>query len=120
AAIFRFTFHGKDSAYIVLDAFDKGSYVKIIPEENKIIGYSTRYARGKLENFANYFIIQFDQPFVFTNTFQKDSLLHRLEAETPHCGAIVGFKIKNANQQIIAKVASSFISAEQAALNLSR
>src|SRR5690606_4383033 len=42
AAIFRFTFHGKDSAYIVLDAFDKGSYVKIIPEENKIIGYSTR------------------------------------------------------------------------------
>ena len=31
-----------DSSFIVIDAFDKGSYIKIIPQENKIIGYSTQ------------------------------------------------------------------------------
>src|SRR3954471_7209676 len=50
AARFRFTFPKGDSAFIVVDAFDKGSYIKIIPNENKIIGYSTKYAAGKLTN----------------------------------------------------------------------
>eukprot|EP01093_Parvamoeba_rugata_P014265 TRINITY_DN4591_c0_g1_i1.p1 TRINITY_DN4591_c0_g1~~TRINITY_DN4591_c0_g1_i1.p1 ORF type:complete len:123 (+),score=28.44 TRINITY_DN4591_c0_g1_i1:22-390(+) len=35
AAQFRFTFPDTDDAYIILDAFDKGSMVKIIPEERK-------------------------------------------------------------------------------------
>src|SRR5690606_3031070 len=42
AAQFRFTFPESDSSFVVIDALDKGSYVKIIPEENKIIGYSTK------------------------------------------------------------------------------
>src|SRR5690606_12004330 len=36
AAQFRFTFPEADSSYIMLDAFFKGSMVKIIPEERKI------------------------------------------------------------------------------------
>ncbi len=51
SAQFRFTFPETDSAFILVDALDKGSYVKIIPEEKKIIGYSTKYARGPLEKF---------------------------------------------------------------------
>src|ERR1700754_4920549 len=38
AAQFRITYPETDSAFIVLDAFDRGSYVKIIPAERKIIG----------------------------------------------------------------------------------
>src|ERR1700761_758364 len=45
AAQFRFTYPKTDSSYIVIDAFDRASYVKILPKEQKIIGYSTRYAR---------------------------------------------------------------------------
>src|SRR5690606_12112392 len=41
ANIFRITYPQTDSAVFVIDAFDKGSYVKFIPEENKVIGYST-------------------------------------------------------------------------------
>ncbi len=63
AAMFRFTFPKSDSSFVVIDAFDKGSYVKIIPEKNEIIGYSTQYSRGHLINFKNYFVIQFSQPF---------------------------------------------------------
>src|SRR5688572_20534572 len=48
AAQFRFTFPKSDNSYVVVDAFDKGSYIKVIPKEQKIIGYSTKYARGPL------------------------------------------------------------------------
>ena len=37
AAQLRFTFPATDSAYIVVDAFDHGSYIKIIPDQQKII-----------------------------------------------------------------------------------
>jgi hypothetical protein len=37
--------------FILIDALDKGSYVKIIPKEKKIIGYSTKYARGPPKKF---------------------------------------------------------------------
>ena len=46
AAQFRFTFPATDSAFVVVDAFDRGSYIKIIPKENKIIGYTTRNSGG--------------------------------------------------------------------------
>ena len=66
ASLFRFTFPEEQNSYVIVDAFDKGSYIKIIPEENKIIGYSTRNSGGVPENFKNYFIIVFDKPFQFT------------------------------------------------------
>ena len=42
AAMFRFTFPENDSSYVVIDGFDRGSYVKVIPEQNKVVGYTTR------------------------------------------------------------------------------
>nr|MBF6607493.1 glycoside hydrolase family 92 protein [Flavobacterium sp.] len=59
SAIFRFSFREGDSAHVVIDAFDKGSYVKIIPAENKIIGYTTKNSGGVPSNFKNYFVIRF-------------------------------------------------------------
>ncbi|HWS01619.1 MAG TPA: hypothetical protein VN249_13445, partial [Prolixibacteraceae bacterium] len=41
ASIFRFTFPENKNSWLLIDAFDKGSYIKIIPGENKIVGYST-------------------------------------------------------------------------------
>ena len=38
AAFFEFTFTKNDSSNIVIDAFDGGSYIKIIPEVNKMGG----------------------------------------------------------------------------------
>ncbi|SFH82055.1 GH92 family glycosyl hydrolase [Halpernia frigidisoli] len=120
AAIFKFTFGTKADSYVVLDAFNKGSHVKIIPSENKIIGYNKYYRRGKLENFANYFVITFDTPFSEMKTWQKEELLGQLETTGEHSGAVVGFNITKKNQIVTAKVASSFISLEQAELNLKR
>lgn len=120
AAQFRFTFPKSDSSYVVVDAFDRGSYIKIIPKERKIIGYSTKYARGPLPNFKNYFVIYFDKPFVSANAWHGNKLAQdTLELQSNHSGAIIGFKTAK-GEKVNMKVASSFISVEQADINLKR
>jgi len=57
AAQFRFTFPKSDSSFIVVDAFDNGSYIKIIPAEKKIMGYTTKNSGGVGDNFKDYFVI---------------------------------------------------------------
>lgn len=117
AARFRFTFPETDKAYVVIDAFDKGSYVKIIPGERKIIGYTTKNSGGVPENFKNYFVIIFDKDFEVNSTFNGDVLGNALEMKADHAGAVIGFKTKT-GEKVNAQVASSFISYDQAELNL--
>ena len=118
ASLFRFTFPEEQNSYVIVDAFDKGSYIKIIPEENKIIGYSTRNSGGVPENFKNYFIIVFDIPFQFTAVALDNAIkTNQTEIEGNHAGSIIGFSTHK-GEQIHARVASSFISFEQAELNL--
>jgi predicted alpha-1,2-mannosidase len=117
AARFRFTFPETNDAYVVIDAFDKGSYVKIIPNENKIIGYTTRNSGGVPQNFKNYFVIVFDKDFTVTKTFDGADLKEVLETQGNHAGAVIGFKTSK-GEKVNAKVASSFISYEQAERNL--
>lgn len=120
AAFFKFEFPKTDSAYVVIDALNKGSYIKILPKERKILGYTTKYSRGKYENFKNYFVIRFDKDFDLTTTWKDDQFIKdQLEITSDHAGAVVGFKLKN-KEAVYAKVASSFISFEQAELNLKR
>jgi len=120
AAQFRFTFPKSDESTILLDAFNKGSYVKIIPEQRKIIGYCKNNSGGVPANFQNYFVAYFDKDFETTSTF-KDSTFQRyqMEAKSRHVGAIVRFKTKS-GEVVHVKVASSFISWDQAELNLKR
>lgn len=118
AVLFRFTFPENAHSYIAVDAFDKGSFIQIIPEENKIIGYSTRNSGGVPENFKNYFIIQFDKPFTYKATVNNGSIQENAtEQTTDHAGAIIGFKTQR-GEQVHARIASSFISFEQAARNM--
>ncbi len=118
AALFRFTFPENDHSYIVVDALDNGSYIKVVPEENKIIGYSTKNSGGVPDNFKNYFIIEFDKPFTYEATFADNSLKEGAKEQTSkHVGAVIGFKTKK-GEIVHAKVASSFISFDQAAVNM--
>ena len=121
AAHFQFTFPKEDNSYIVLDAFFKGSMVKILPKERKIIGYCRNAKTGVPNNFHNYFVVQFDKEFDVTHTWEDNWELKKnnLHSEGEHVGAIIGFKTKK-DEKVNVKVASSFISQEQAQLNLSR
>ena len=118
AAMFRFTFPETEDSYVVIDAFDKGSSITVIPQENKIVGYSTKNSGGVPDNYKNYFVVVFDKPFTYQATF-SDSTLHEkvLEQTGNHTGAVIGFKTAK-GEKVHARVASSFISLEQAELNL--
>ncbi|WP_025663099.1 GH92 family glycosyl hydrolase [Aquimarina megaterium] len=121
AAHFKFTFPKADQSYIMLDAFFKGSMVKIIPEERKIIGYCRNNSGGVPDNFHNYFVAEFDKDFNINHTWGEDWKLveNSKENEGEHVGAIIGFETKK-GETVHVKVASSFISPEQAQLNLNR
>jgi predicted alpha-1,2-mannosidase len=119
AANFRFTFPKSDSSHIILDAFDKGSYVKIIPGEQKIVGYSTKNSGAVPANFKNYFVIYIDKPFALASTWHDWKKDGALEYTGDHAGAVISFKTTK-GEQVHMRVASSFISIEQAELNLKR
>ncbi|GAB3984123.1 GH92 family glycosyl hydrolase [Spirosoma terrae] len=118
AASFRFTFPKTDSSFVVIDAFDKGSYIKVLPKEHKIIGYTTRNSGGVPANFKNYFVIYFDKAFSSAQTWHDKTIAKdTLELNANHAGAVVGFKTTK-GEQVHARVASSFISFDQAEQNL--
>jgi len=121
AAQFRFTFPETDSAWILLDGFFRGSMVKILPEERKIIGYCRNNSGGVPDNFHNYFVAEFDKDFTVSHTWTDEWTLqpNTVEAEGEHVGAIIGFATER-GEEVTVKVASSFISPEQAQLNLDR
>ena len=121
AAQFRLTFPESDQSYILLDAFNKGSYVKIIPEKRTIIGYCRNNHGGVPQNFHKYFIAVFDKDFEQVCTWHDGWTIQNDTTENrgDHVGAVVRFKTKK-GEQVHVKVASSFISHEQALLNLTR
>jgi predicted alpha-1,2-mannosidase len=113
-AMMRFSFPKKD-AFIVFDGYTKFCSVKIIPEERKLVGYVTN---GTFipKDFKNYFVIQFDQPFIAYGTWKnKDSsiMANNLSDSGMQGGAYIQFK---KGVRVQAKIASSYISREQAAL----
>lgn len=113
----RFTFPASKSAYIVLDGYTKMSMVKIIPSERKIIGYVNN-CRWAPANFKNYFVIVFNKPFASFGTWNNKTNQVRsqqLTGEGEGVGAYLQFK---PGEKVEAKVASSYISAEQAELTL--
>lgn len=119
AAHFRFSFPKQGESIVILDGYTKTSQVRIDAEKCRITGYTHNGAFSP-ETHKNYFIIQFDQPFVSYgtwenrhNTVQKGNLTW----EGQGIGAYVQFA-KGAKVQ--AKVTSSYISTEQAEVTLAR
>ncbi len=118
AAMFRFTFPEDEHSYVVVDAFDKASSVKIDVANRRITGYSTRNSGGVPDNFRNYFVIEFDKAFTYKAVVDNKTLIaESTETTSAHAGAIIGFATKK-GETVHARVASSFISEEQALQNL--
>ena len=115
---FRFSFPSSSDSYVVIDANNGGSYIKILPEERKIIGYDRNANHSVPKNFTNYFVIEFDKPFVSYGTWtghEGTIAPENKEVRHDYAGAYIQFK---KGSKVQAKVASSYISFEQAELNL--
>ena len=126
-AQFQFTFPKSDESHVLIDGFFKGSMVKVYPKERKVVGYCRNNTGGVPENFHNYFVVYFDKDFESVQTWNRDEsedlddqmLTSALVAEGYHVGAVLSFKT-NENEKITAKVASSFISLDQAETTMER
>ena len=115
----RFSFPAGKKSFLVLDGYTRISGVKIIPQQKMITGYVNN-GRGFQRGWKSYFVIQFDQPFTAFGTWENrgDSIQPgKTEREGRGAGAYLEFE-PGAKVQV--KTASSYISEEQAWLNLSR
>ena len=118
-AHFRFSFPAKKAAYLVLDGYTGMSEVKIYPKERKITGY-VRNGAFIPKSFKNYFVVVFDKPFEVYGTWEPGP--NKItEGNQQAGGKGAGAYVKFADGATVqAKVASSYISPEQAELTLRR
>ena len=116
AAVMRFTFPESDESGVVVDAFDRGSRVEIL-DDCTVAGYTTRNSGGVPDNFRNWFVVRFDKPFDSFRTFDGTRETKGSTIEGDHALAAVYFATRR-GEQVTARVASSFISHEQALWNL--
>jgi len=120
SAFFRFTFPESDSSAVVIDAYPGGSMVRFIPGKNRVIGYCRYNHGGVPDNFHNWFVIEFDREFDFFSSWVDGTLTAGTAGgEGGHAVAVAGFRTQRGDT-VTARVASSFISPEQALLNLER
>ena len=119
SAHFRFSFPAKGDAFLVLDGYTKTSQVQIDVANHRITDYVHNGAFSP-KTHKNYFIIQFDKPFVSygtwenrKNTIQKNNLSREGEG----IGAYVQFA---KGSKVQAKVSTSYISPEQAEVTMTR
>ncbi len=118
AAQFRFTFPQSNDAHIILDGYAGGSMVSIDKAKRRITGYVRNNHGGVPDNFHNYFVAEFDHDFTVSQTWDgKGQVSATSTREGDHVGAVVSFKTRK-GEQVGVKVASSFISLEQAERNL--
>ena len=126
AAVMRFTFPESDESGVVIDAFDRGSRIGMA-DDRTIVGYTSRNSGGVPDNFRNWFVVRFDTPFTAVELTDRPgryepgrNMLYpdgSKSVEGEHAVAKVHFSTAR-GQQITARVASSFISEEQAFQNL--
>jgi len=120
AARLRFTFRELTNSYVVVDVFksDKPVSVEIIPSENKVIGITRNNSGAVPDNFGNYFVIVFDQPFTAYGVWSDNAVqASATNLQGKHVGAYLQFNTKK-HHMVECKTASSYISAEQAVRNL--
>ncbi len=73
-----------------------------------------------MDNFKDYFVIYIDKPFTIAETWHGKTIAKdSLEITSTHSGAVIGFKTEK-GEKVNLRVASSFISFDQAELNLKR
>ncbi|GAA4310782.1 GH92 family glycosyl hydrolase [Mucilaginibacter gynuensis] len=115
----RFSYPKAQNSYLVLDGYTGMANIKVNQAERKITGY-VHNGRGLTDSLKSYFEIVFDKPFIACGTWRKGGdkvMVTSCDVEGRNVGIYVQFKPGTVVQ---AKVASSYISPEQATLNLKR
>lgn len=122
----KFEFPKNETPSVLIEASqlpDFDGWIKIIPGKREIIGWNSDRHSSKLgpplPNFKGYFVIQFDEAFQNWGTYENGQLKKDSTQQTANaCGGWVSFK-KN-TKTVQARIATSFISIDQARENLQK
>ena len=117
AAMMRFTFPESETSGVVIDAYAGGSYVKVLDDKRTVVGYCTNNHGGVEGDFKNWFTVLFDKDIVSFDIYNGDALEYPEDRPREHAIAVVKFATVR-GEQVNARIASSFISPEQADRNL--
>jgi predicted alpha-1,2-mannosidase len=120
SAIYRFTFPAGKTGRVMLEAL-ANSGIELSADKKMFTGYTRSNNGGVPENFAMYFAAVFDTPIEKAQisklgNVQKD--IQKLDG--PNTGAVLDFASSDKEQVVTMRIGTSFISAEQAALNAKR
>lgn len=117
SAMLRITFGSsgaKQDARLILSSFEGEAFMQIDTEKRRILGY-TRAHFGELpDNFASYFIVDFDCEL---SAEQSGISYSEPEESGGRINAFVGFKLPDSGV-VQARIGTSFINLEQAERNM--
>lgn len=100
-----------DQRWVLVDAFDQGSEIWQ-DGDYRLVGYSRKNSGGVPDNFKCYFVVEFEDPIAKSESLST-------EAPAPagrH--AQLAVTLRSQSRSVRLRVASSFVSHEQALLNL--
>ncbi len=117
SVLFQIEYPANEDAYLIIDAFNNGSSIDI-KENGMIEGYSTKNSGGVPENFKNYFVIEVDSEITDSFTVMDSTLSDNQLFEGDHAVGVLSFGKSDQKRIIKVSIASSFISTDQAKLNL--
>lgn len=112
AAIFELEYGASSQSqerWVVVDAFDAGSQLQQAGPQ-RIVGYSRKNSGGVPEGFRNYLVVEFDRPIAE----QRTHIVQGKDGEH----AMMAVRLVGDERTVRLCVASSFISPEQALINL--
>lgn len=106
-AVLRFTYPTTDEAALIFDLFDQPSAFEVDPAQGRITGFSSANNGGVPDGFACFFVAELDAD------------IHGFDAFEDAPGGFVRFAAR-AERPVTVRIATSFISVEQAQRNLAR
>lgn len=125
SAIFRFTYRNAGKAYIVVNPnSDEGlGYIAVDTLSKRIYGYNPVHriyqGWGEYAGFDGHFVIEYQKDITDIGTFCGDSIFrgNTVISNKEGIGVYIGFDVE-ADEEVLVKAASSFVSNEGAVKNL--
>lgn len=116
-AIFRISFAPGKKRYLVVDAYNGESSLSISKDGKRITGFVKNNHGGVPDNFANYFVIELDKPVKsFGNSIDYKVVEAKNDVDVRNRAGYVELNMKD-DEVLTVRIASSFISPEQAEQN---
>jgi predicted alpha-1,2-mannosidase len=116
-AIMRMNFPAEKPARLIVDLFDGDCHFALDTKEGALSGYTRANSGGVPANYALYFYIELDAP-ISGGGFFKDGEIWQNSAQHSGDGLGAFMEIDTPNRPVTARIATSFISVEQAQRNL--